>query len=262
MDAGGGRMSLPAAQTLVVLALTLIVFVIRVRTGHPPRWLRRVNQRKDLHASRRRRPLMPAAAPLVGIILVGLLPWLVYLAIRPALGSDTSALAVATAVPVVWVIIQWTRMRRVDGLGLVVVGAYVCALALSAVLGHGAMSLKLRDAGVLGAVGLACLVSVVFRRPLPWLGLRYFRRHHGGPAKIATWIDDPKRRRDLAAATVLAGATFLLATFIEVVLMIGATTAMFLAVAGPLGGLTPPAAVAVMVVFLRHRSRHHRGHIG
>ena len=85
--------------------------------------------------------------------VVGVLPWLVDLAIHPGLRSDTPALAIATAVPVIWVVIRWFRIRRVDRVGLVAIAAYGCAVALSAAFGGAAAPLKLRDAGVLAVAG-------------------------------------------------------------------------------------------------------------
>lgn len=240
-------MSLVEIQLLVVLALTAVIFVVRVRTGHPPRWMREWQRRQT------RLPLTPAH--LVTLVVVGALPWLVYVIIRPHLGSDATALTIASAIPVVWAVVHWVRRRRIDLAGLLVVAAYGVAVAMSAVFENAAMPLKLRDAGVLAAVGLVCVGSVVVRRPLLLTALRYVVRHRGGQGgALAVRLDDPARRGDWTAATTLAGATFLVAALAEVLLMVTASTAVFLAVAGPLGGLTPLAAVAVVVAFLRHRS--------
>jgi len=252
-----GQMNPQLVEPLAMAALVVVVLVIRVGTGHPPRWIERMQQRSKASGRPRDRrpfPSVPIARPLIEIGLIGVLPWLAYLVLRRTLGSATLALAIVTAIPVAWAIIRWVRARRVDAGGLVVIAAYACALAISLILGDSPIPLKLRDAGILGAVGLACFISVIVGRPLLWLALRYLGRE--APAgELAERIDDPKRRRDLSAATVLAGVVFLLATCVEVVVMAGASTSTFLAIAGPLGGLTPVAAMALMLVFLRSRAR-------
>ncbi len=255
-------MSAEEIQLVVVFAVAAVVLVIRVRTGHPPRLVGELNRRRALHGSQQRRARILGARAWIDVAIMGVLPWLVYLAVRPSLASDTPALAIATAVPVVWVVIRWVRIRRVERVGLVVIAAYGCAVALSAALGDAATPLKLRDAGVLAVVGLACVISVAARRPLLWLTLRYLARHRGSGEPATSRLEDPQYRRHLAGATLLVGALFLIAALIELLVMINASTATFLAIAGPLGGLTPLAATAAAIAFLRHRSQQHRQHNG
>ena len=255
-------MSAEQIQLIVVVAVATVVVVIRVRTGHPPRLVRELNRRRSLHESRPRPARTLGARAWIDVAVMGILPWLVYLAIRPGLGSGTPALAIATAVPVIWVVIRWVRIRRVERVGLVVVAAYGCAVALSAVLGDAASPLKLRDAGVLAVVGLACVISVPARRPLLWLALRYVARNRRGGEKATSRLEDPQQRHHLAGATLLVGALFLIAALVEMLVMITASTATFLAVAGPLGGLTPLAATAAAIAFLRRCSQQQRQHNG
>ncbi len=159
-----------------------------------------------------------------------------------------------------WVFTHWARLRRPDVPGLIVVAAYGCAVALSAALGGSATPLKLHDAGALGPIGLTCLASVLVNRPLLLrLVLRHVARHSEGTSPPrASRLDDPRHQRDLASATMLAGAIFLLATLTDVALMVTTSTRTFLAVAGPVGGLSPLAATAAAVALLRHRSRAYR----
>jgi hypothetical protein len=253
-------MSAEELQLIVVVAFAAVVLVIRVRTGHPPRLVRELNRRRARHGSQPRPTQILAARAWIDVAVMGVLPWLAYLAVRPSLGSDTPALAIATAVPIVWVVIRWVRIRRVERLGLVVIAAYGCAVALSASLGDAATPLKLRDAGVLAVVGLACVISVATRRPLLWLALRHLAHHRLGGEQATSRLRDPQYRHHVAGATLLIGALFLIAALIELLIMIMASTATFLAVAGPLGGLTPLAATAAAIAFLRHRSQQQRQH--
>lgn len=255
---GAGTMSAEEIQVIVVVAFAAVVLVIRVRTGHPPRLVRELNGRRALHGSGPRPARILGARAWIDVAVMGALPWLVYLAVRPSLGSDTPALAIATAVPIIWVVIRWVRIRRVERVGLVVIAAYGCAVALSAAFGDAATPLKLRDAGVLAVVGLACVISVPARCPLLWLALRSLARHRRGGEQATNRLEDPHQRHNLAGATLLVGALFLTAALVEVLVMISASTATFLAIAGPLGGLTPLAATAAAIAFLRHRSQQQR----
>jgi hypothetical protein len=231
-------MTLSELQPLAVLPAAAIVLAVRVRTGHPPRWLQRRRGRGG-----------GSATVVISAVVVAVLPWPVYLVARDHVGSSTDALMIASSVPVAWALARWVRQRRADVAGGVVLAAYAAAVALSAVFGGATLPLKLRDVAVLGAVGVACLGSAAIGRPLLLVGLRLVARHG---------TDDPARRRDLGAATVLAGIVFLLASALEIILIAGVSTGTFLAIAGPLGGLTPLAAVAAAIVLLRHRSRRRR----
>lgn len=114
-------------ETLAVAVLVAIVFVVRVRSGHPPRWFQRMRQRPQvLGKSHDRRPSWPSSnvRPLMEVAVVGVLPWLAYLILRPLVGSGTPALAAATGIPVVWAVVRWIRARHVDVIGLIVIGPY------------------------------------------------------------------------------------------------------------------------------------------
>lgn len=239
-------------QALIVLPLGALFVAVRVRTGHVPRWRRlaRARPRLTLVAS----AAVPAA---VSAVVAGALPWLVYLMVRARVHTAAEALMIASAVPLVWALVRCARRRRVDATAAVVVAAYAGAVALSALLGGSALTLKLRDVAALAAVGLACLISSAFHRPLLLAGLQVAVGQGGASAgALRERLADPATREDLGAATVLAGALFLLAAVADVFLIASVSTAVFLAIAGPLGGLTPLAAILATIALLRHRSHH------
>ncbi len=243
-------------QVVALLAFTAVVLAVRVRTGHPPAWWHHREHHRVPPGSRGLPTLGRVAGPVIGMLLVAVAPWLAYLLIRPHTTSDAEALAIATALPLIWVLAHWVKLRRADVPGLIVVAVYGCAVGLSALFGDSPTPLKLRDAGVLGLVGLACIASVLAHRPLLLMAMRYLARQRAGtlPGHVAR-LDDPRLQRNFATATTLAGLIFLLATLTDVVLMATTSTATFLAVAGPVGGLTPLAATAAAVALLRLRSR-------
>jgi hypothetical protein len=240
-------------QALIVLPLGALIVAIRVRTGHGPR------RRQPARARPRRQPTLvttTTAKVAVSAVVVSALPWLVYLIVRAHVDTAAEALMVASAVPLVWALARCGRRRRVDSASVAVVAAYAVAVALSALLGGSAMTLKLRDVAALAAVGLACLISSAIRRPLLLTGLQMAVRRGGDNAgAVRARLADPATRGDLGAATVLAGGLFLAAAVTDVLLMVTVSTAVFLAIAGPLGGLTPLAAILATIALLRHRSR-------
>jgi hypothetical protein len=60
-------------------------------------------------------------------------------------------------------------------------------------------------------------------------------------------------------ATGLAGVVFVLAAATEGALIIAVSTAAFLAISGPLSGLTPIAAVGLVIAYLRRAAHHEVG---
>jgi hypothetical protein len=244
-------MTVVEVQLVAVVAAAAVILVVRVRTGHAPAWIqRRLSERREGRTAR-----SAAKARLIaGVFLVGVLPWPVYLVVRPHVGSDGGALAVAAAIPVAAVLVRSARRRRIDAIGVSVLVAYVAAVALSVLFGGSSLPLKLRDVIALGVVGFGCLGSVLVRRPLLEVILGWIARRNGRPP--GGWQDrlrDPLFRRDLTAATLLVGTLFVLATLIEIGLILTVSTSTFLALAGPLGGITPIAAVAGAIALLQRR---------
>jgi hypothetical protein len=161
---------------------------------------------------------------------------------------------IASAIPLAWALVRSARRRRVDASSLVVV-AYAAAVVLSVLLGGSALTFKLRDVAALAAVGLACLVSLAFRRPLLLTALQIIVRHRNDADTLRRRLADPATQHDLGAATALTGTLFALAAATDGLLIATVSTATFLAVSGPLGGLAPLAAIAATIALLRHRSR-------
>jgi hypothetical protein len=241
-------------QALITLAAIALIFLIRVRTGHPPRWLRRREQTARAGPRRPARLGATTKATVVAVV-VGGVPWLVYLLVRPHVDTTAQALMIASAIPLAWALARSARRRRVDASSLVVVVAYAAAVVLSVLLGGSALTFKLRDVAALAAVGLACLVSLAFRRPLLLTALQIIVRHRNDADTLRRRLADPATQHDLGAATALTGTLFALAAATDGLLIATVSTATFLAVSGPLGGLAPLAAIAATIALLRHRSR-------
>jgi hypothetical protein len=248
-------MTFTQAEPIAVFAFAAVVLTIRVRTGHAPRWWRRRRWQRATGRSGRRGTAGRTFGLVSAVLAVAILPWPAYLALRPHVRSDAEALAIVCALPLTWTLAHWIRRHRIDLLGLITVAVYGCAVALSATFGDSPMPLKLRDAGVLGVVGLACVGSVVVRRPLLLVALRHLsRRLDEASGKLATRLDDPGYQQNLSAATAVAGVIFLLAALADAVLIVATSTATFLAFAGLVGGLAPIVAAIAAAGLLRVRA--------
>jgi hypothetical protein len=242
-------MTRPELQVVVTLAAVVVIFVIRVRTGHAPRWM---EVRHSVSVKVARQKLVG------GVLILAVLPCPVYLIVRPHVGSTAVALAIASGIPAAWVLVRSAIRRRLDSVGLVVLAAYGVAVVVSFLFGGAATALKLRDVAALGAVGLACIISALIRRPLLVVAIRWLgRRDAAASSRLREHLQDRRFVRDLRVATGLAGAVFLLAAATEGVLIVAVSTAAFLAISGPLGGLTPIATVGLVIVYLR-RAAHHQ----
>lgn len=185
------------------------------------------------------------------MVLVAVLPWPLYLLLRQSL-NPSFALMGATAVPAAWLLARCARRRRLDAVSALVLSAYALAVVLSFCFGDAVLPLKLRDVVALGAVGLVCFVSLALKRPLLSEVIQsVIRRDGAASSSLARRLIDPKFRHNLALATGLAGTIFLFAAGVEVFLISAVSTATFLALSGPIGGLTPVATAALVVAFLR-----------
>jgi len=100
-------------------------------------------------------------------VLAGLLvPLIAFVVLRQTLGNATKALAITEAIPSLWVLAYAIWRRRIEPVGATAVAGFGIALLVTIASGGSALPLELHRAVFPGAVGLACLVSLVARRPL------------------------------------------------------------------------------------------------
>jgi hypothetical protein len=109
-------------------------------------------------------------------------PLIVYRLVRTDVGSDAVALIVSAAIPLAWTLGRLVMQRRVDPIGLLWVAAFGLGI-LALVLTHGnSFAFKIREPALTGALGLACLASLVIGRPLVLPLLRRRVEPFGSPA--------------------------------------------------------------------------------
>jgi intracellular septation protein A len=121
--------------------------------------VRRVSGRADTPTLTRRAGLLRT----VGLDVVG--PLLVFQLCRRAGVPDVWALVIAGVLPVVGVVVDWLRFRSLQVLGMVVLGGLALAVTL-ALITDNPKAVLLQGAAVTMAFGLACLLSLMLRRPL------------------------------------------------------------------------------------------------
>jgi hypothetical protein len=174
----------------------------------------------------------------VSAVVAGAAPVATYVAVRPEVESAAAALAVTFAVPVAWAGFAALWQRRVDLDGALTIGAYGVALVATVISGGSALPLELRSAAETGAIGVACLVSVVLRRPLLLLALRILARRRERQKRV--WrkaLSQPASQGALpstfSAVTVLVGVGFLVEAASQVALALLVPALVFVAASLP-----------------------------
>ena len=191
---------------------------------------------------------------LTGTLLASALgPWLVYLTLRPHVGSAAEALAIGGAIPAAWILARLAVTRRVDWIALASVVVLGVAVTVSFLSGGSALPLEVRSSVITGAIGLACVISVAAGRPLPVLLARVPGLYDSGSAqRIEQILADRGRRRRLAVITAWFGVVLLLDATVRVILAVAPPTATFLAVKGIASWGIIGLGLAGIVAYLRH----------
>jgi pimeloyl-ACP methyl ester carboxylesterase len=155
---------------------------------------------------------------LVRLGLVVTLPVAVYLVTQSIGWAQVPSLILSGAIPVGEVLVRLIWRRRLDPIGMLAVVGFGVSLLISTLLGGDPLVLKLRDAPILGAIGLAGLVSVAVQRPLLSGVLRLFRVR----VKIGY-------RRSMFI-TSIAGTALVLNAVVRILLAFALPTTVFLSV--------------------------------
>jgi hypothetical protein len=187
---------------------------------------------------------LPPIGPLLWRYLPSLaasfvIPLLLYVLLRPRVGTDTTALAIAGAVPTAWTAARLASRRRVDPVGAISVVGFSVTLFATALLGGNPVLLKVQEAPLTGAIGLAALVSVVMRRPLLSPVLQLLRR------------SAPPGSRQVAVATAIIGTTLLIDASMRVALALILPTTTFLAVHREISWIVLGSGLALLLLSRR-----------
>jgi len=101
--------------------------------------------------------------------------------------SGVTAFAVAALFPAASVAVSWTRHRRLDVIGLIVLPSLLAGIALALLTGDVRFAV-LKAAPGFGLFGLVCLASLAAERPAMFYVSRYFTSG-GDAAKAAAWTE-------------------------------------------------------------------------
>lgn len=187
---------------------------------------------------------------LPSVLVNGAVPLLAYTLLSGPLGSGTTALAVAAAIPVVFTAAKFVMRHRLDPLGVLAIVGYAVALIVLVLSNGNDLVLKLHEAVVTGPLGLVCLVSVVVGKPLHGVVLNLMSRRNPQLPQG----NRPELRKISMIMTTLIGATLVLHALVLLVLALGLPTGTYLAVSHPIGLCVLAAGIAAMLWY-RNRLR-------
>jgi hypothetical protein len=163
-----------------------------------------------------------------------ILPYLVYNYATVKLGP-APALIAASAPPILWGIIQFIRVRKVDAISVLVLSGVVLSL-LAFAGGGGVKFLQLRENMVTGLVGLIFLGSAAIGKPLIYqLARAGVRRRAADRVAIVEAIrDDARFRAAMTTATLVWGGGLLASCAAHCALVFMVSIRQFLLISGPI----------------------------
>lgn len=167
-------------------------------------------------------------------------PALVYLLVRPSVSSDSAGLAIAGAIPVIFIVVTLLWQRRVDFLALLATVGFAIGCLASVLLGGNLLPLELHDAVVTFSVGVVLLCAVLIRRPIP-LG-KLFR------------VPDPRRQLD-ASLGAMVGGFLVLHALLRLTLALTLPTSTFVVTSRAVGWGTIALGAFCLRAYLNPRRR-------
>ncbi len=204
-----------------------------------------------------RTPSSPARRirPIAGLLV----PVIVFVAFVQTLGNATEALAIAEAIPMLWVVGYAVWRRRIEPVGAIAVAGFGIALLLTIVLGGSSRPLELHRALFPGVVGLACLISLAARRPLLEIAKGKLAKE-GLDASVHArpQLDASDGHHALAVLTAIIGVTTIADAAAQITLAFTVSTATFGVVAHIAAWVIIGVGLAVFGIYLRWTIRRQR----
>jgi len=163
-----------------------------------------------------------------------LLPFLIYDHWRNSLG-DVRGLMASSIPPILWSIVEFARLRKVDAMSVLVIAGIV--LSLVAFIGGGGVKvLQLRENLVTGLIGLVFLGSAAIGRPLVYELARasMMRKGPDGAAELEAVRDNLHVRRVMTVCTVVWGVGLVAICGICCILVFMVSIKTYLLINGPI----------------------------
>lgn len=196
---------------------------------------------------------------LIRLIASLLVPLVAFVAFLHTLGNATEALAIAEAIPVLWVVAYAVWRRRIDPVGATAFAGFGIALLLTIALGGSSLPLELHRALFPGAVGLACLISLAARRPLLEIARTKLAKERPEAALQArSQLDAVDAHQALAVLTAIIGVTLTADAAAQITLAFTVSPATFGVADRIAAWVIIGAGLAVCVLYLRWTVRRHR----
>ena len=139
------------------------------------------------------------------VVVNFLLPFLIYDHWRDSLG-DVKALMASSIPPILWSVVEFARLRKVDAMSVLVIAGIVLSL-LAFIGGGGVKVLQLRENLVTGLIGLVFLGSAAIGKPVVYELARasMMRKGPDGAAELEAVRDNIHVRRVMTVCTVVWG---------------------------------------------------------
>jgi hypothetical protein len=167
--------------------------------------------------------------------------------------NEVVALTVAVGVPIGWTLGRFILHRKIDPVGTLTAIGYAIAVVFTLLTNGNPLAVELHDVAATGALGVACLISVVVRRPLHLLLMDLLASRHG---RYQPHTDSRARRRISTVITMILGCTMVTHTAVEVILAITVPPSTFMILRYIVGLPVLGLGVAAIIWYRRrHRMR-------
>jgi hypothetical protein len=162
-------------------------------------------------------------------------PSVIYNLAKPELG-DAYALIASSAPPVLWSIIEFIRVRRVDAISMIVLTGIALSL-LAFVGGGGVRFLQLREKLVTGLIGMIFLGSAATGWPLMYhlARAKHMRRSAAEAQALEPLRDNVRFRRIMLVMTLVWGFGLVAEAAVASVLVFALSIRQYMLVNGVLG---------------------------
>ncbi|KLU62388.1 hypothetical protein CEB3_c12490 [Peptococcaceae bacterium CEB3] len=175
------------------------------------------NRNQRIHETRKK--LIP------NLIVNLILPWLLYVVVRPHFANDTFPLAISATIPTIKTIVHWVWHRKLDWTGLLSLTILAISLLVTYLSGDSALPLKIIQPAMLGLLGLIFLGSVLLGRPLMLLivskTVGYQNSEHP---------NNPLAHKKLTIMTALIGGVILIGAITNITMALILPTSTFLVI--------------------------------
>ena len=182
------------------------------------------------------------------LIINGLIPWLIYILLKPHMSSLT-ALSIATVVPLLDNLIHLYRHRNLDVFGGIMLFTFVLSLVI-VLLGGSEKLLLMRESFITAGVGALFLGSLLMQRPLIYHMVSRFTPTVNGEEN---W-KYPYFRNVMRNMTLMWGIILVLEAVTKIVMIAELSTATVLAFSSVVSYGFIGLAILLTIVYRRRSS--------